>query len=104
MPIHHASCRFRSVAKRKFKDKKFGFGGKKRGLKSNTKDSVNDVTGFKPGFKNRGPDSGIVKRSVGAHSGASAQYGSKWVAPLSLSKENRQPLASALGDWAHFCQ
>jgi len=51
-----------SVQKRNFKDKKFGFGGKKRGLKSNTKDSVNDVTGFKPGFKNRGPDSGIVKR------------------------------------------
>ena len=53
---------YRSVAKRKFKDKKFGFGGKKRGLKSNTKDSVNDVTGFKPGFKKRGPDSGMVKR------------------------------------------
>ena len=70
--IHH-SCYFRSVQKRNFKDKKFGFGGKKRGLKSNTKDSVNDVTGFKPGFKNRGPDSGIVKRSVGVHSGASAQ-------------------------------
>jgi len=52
-----------SVAKRKFKDKKFGFGGKKRGLKSNTKDSVNDVTGFKPGFKKRGPDSGMVKRA-----------------------------------------
>merc|ERR1711971_1195982 len=52
-----------SVGKRKFKDKKFGFGGKKRGLKSNTKDSVNDVTGYKPGFKKRGPDSGIMKRT-----------------------------------------
>ena len=31
-------------------------------------------------------------------------YGSKWVAPLSLSEEKRQPSATALGDWAHFCQ
>ena len=56
--------RHRSAAKRKSKDKKFGFGGKKRGLKANTKDSVNDVTGFRPGFKKRGADSGMVKRSV----------------------------------------
>ncbi|KAI1900030.1 hypothetical protein AGOR_G00045810 [Albula goreensis] len=34
-------------AKRKFKDQKFGFGGKKRGSKWNTKDSHNDVSGFK---------------------------------------------------------
>merc|ERR1712076_253045 len=33
--------------KRKGKDKKFGFGGKKKGLKSNTKSSVNDVDGYK---------------------------------------------------------
>ena len=34
--------------KRNFKDKKFGFGGKKKGGKLNTKQSVNDVTGYKP--------------------------------------------------------
>ncbi|KAJ8346203.1 hypothetical protein SKAU_G00303960 [Synaphobranchus kaupii] len=34
-------------AKRKFKDQKFGFGGKKRGSKWNTKESHNDVSGFK---------------------------------------------------------
>lgn len=35
------------LEKRKVKDKKFGFGGKKKGSKANTKDSVNDVSGFK---------------------------------------------------------
>ena len=60
--VSESTIFFRNIAKRKFKDKKFGFGGKKRGLKSNTKDSVNDVTGFKPGFKKRGADSGMVKR------------------------------------------
>uniref|UniRef100_A0A673N1B9 Probable rRNA-processing protein EBP2 n=1 Tax=Sinocyclocheilus rhinocerous TaxID=307959 RepID=A0A673N1B9_9TELE len=34
-------------AKRKYKDKKFGFGGKKKGSKWNTKDSHDDVSGFK---------------------------------------------------------
>ncbi|XP_064153548.1 probable rRNA-processing protein EBP2 [Anguilla rostrata] len=34
-------------AKRKFKDQKFGFGGKKRGSKWNTKESHNDMSGFK---------------------------------------------------------
>lgn len=34
-------------AKRKFKDKKFGFGGKKSGTKWNTKESYNDVSGFR---------------------------------------------------------
>ena len=33
--------------KRKFKDKKFGFGGKKKGKKANTRDSVNDVSSYK---------------------------------------------------------
>ena len=32
--------------KRKAKDKKFGHGGKKRGMKSNTKDSASDVSSF----------------------------------------------------------
>merc|ERR1712228_549415 len=36
-----------SVGKRNFKDKKFGYGGKKRGLKKNDKKGA-DVSGFKP--------------------------------------------------------
>ncbi|XP_008277640.1 putative rRNA-processing protein EBP2 [Stegastes partitus] len=34
-------------AKRKYKDKKFGFGGKKSGKKWNTKESFNDVSSFR---------------------------------------------------------
>ncbi|XP_029988061.1 putative rRNA-processing protein EBP2 [Sphaeramia orbicularis] len=34
-------------AKRKFKDQKFGFGGKKSGKKWNTKESYDDVSGFR---------------------------------------------------------
>lgn len=34
-------------AKRKYKDQKFGFGGKKSGKKWNTKESYNDVSGFR---------------------------------------------------------
>ncbi|XP_069560933.1 probable rRNA-processing protein EBP2 [Brachyistius frenatus] len=34
-------------AKRKYKDQKFGFGGKKSGKKWNTKDSFNDVSSFR---------------------------------------------------------
>lgn len=34
--------------KRKYKDQRFGFGGKKSGTKWNTKESHNDVSGFRP--------------------------------------------------------
>ncbi|KAM9326541.1 putative rRNA-processing protein EBP2 [Gastrophryne carolinensis] len=34
-------------AKRKYKDQKFGFGGKKKGSKMNTKESFNDMSGFR---------------------------------------------------------
>ncbi|XP_067219861.1 probable rRNA-processing protein EBP2 [Chanodichthys erythropterus] len=34
-------------AKKKYKDQRFGFGGKKKGSKWNTKDSHDDVSGFK---------------------------------------------------------
>ncbi|NP_001017151.1 EBNA1 binding protein 2 [Xenopus tropicalis] len=34
-------------AKRRYKDQKFGFGGKKKGSKRNTKESYNDVSGFR---------------------------------------------------------
>jgi len=33
--------------KRQFKDKRFGFGGKKKGSKANTKTSTNDVSGYR---------------------------------------------------------
>ena len=33
--------------RRKQKDSKFGFGGKKRDVKKNTKNSVNDTTGYR---------------------------------------------------------
>ncbi|KAM4641455.1 putative rRNA-processing protein EBP2 [Discoglossus pictus] len=36
-------------AKRRFKDQKFGFGGKKKGSKRNTKESFNDVSSFRTG-------------------------------------------------------
>lgn len=43
------------LEKRKSKDKKFGFGGKKRGMKLNTRDSAADITEFKrPGKPNKG--------------------------------------------------
>lgn len=38
---------FSPNSKRKYKDKKFGFGGKKKGTKWNTKDSHDDISGFK---------------------------------------------------------
>ncbi|XP_057653304.1 probable rRNA-processing protein EBP2 homolog [Diorhabda carinulata] len=51
--------------KKKMKDKKFGFGGKKRGMKRNTRDSAGDISEFtnpgKPGkerkFSNKGKGS-----------------------------------------------
>ncbi|XP_071010805.1 probable rRNA-processing protein EBP2 [Oncorhynchus clarkii lewisi] len=65
-------------AKRKYKDQRFGFGGKKSGTKWNTKDSHNDVSGFrakvahgkggkggkggKAGPGGRGPTKGGAKR------------------------------------------
>ncbi|XP_075037818.1 putative rRNA-processing protein EBP2 [Mixophyes fleayi] len=43
-------------AKRQYKDQKFGFGGRKKGSKRNTKESFNDVSGFRAGMAHgRGP-------------------------------------------------
>ena len=50
-----------SVGKRNFKDKKFGFGGKKRGLKKNDKKSADDVSGFKP-FRKGGAGGGASNK------------------------------------------
>merc|ERR1719367_968676 len=49
------------AAKRNFKDKKFGFGGKKRGMKKNDKKSADDVTSFKPFKKGDGPNKKLGK-------------------------------------------
>ena len=38
---------FRLEAKKRMKNKKFGFGGKKKGLKANTKSSVNDTSSYR---------------------------------------------------------
>jgi len=43
----------RVEAKRNAKDKKFGFGGKKRDVKKNDRKSTDDVTSFRPGQKTR---------------------------------------------------
>ncbi|XP_015725403.1 probable rRNA-processing protein EBP2 [Coturnix japonica] len=49
-------------AKRRYKDQKFGFGGKKKGSKWNTKDSFNDVSSFKSKVAhNKGPRKGGKK-------------------------------------------
>ena len=42
--------------RRKAKDKKFGFGGKKKGSKANTRNSADDISSYRPFPKNnKGP-------------------------------------------------
>lgn len=54
----------KSLAREKKKNNKFGFGGKKKGSKLNTKDSAADVSDYKmPGKLQRG---GKISRSQGA--------------------------------------
>lgn len=53
--------------KRKFKDQKFGFGGKKSGKKWNTKESYNDVSGFRA----------KVAHGKGAPRGPKGKFGNK---------------------------
>ena len=50
----------RKEQKRNFKDKKFGFGGKKRDVKKNDKRSTDDVSSFRPGQKTRPGGKGKV--------------------------------------------
>jgi len=47
--------------KRASKNERYGFGGKRRGLKKNTKDSASDTSGFSS-FKNKKPDADLAKR------------------------------------------
>ncbi|XP_034439147.1 probable rRNA-processing protein EBP2 isoform X1 [Hippoglossus hippoglossus] len=55
-------------SKRKFKDQKFGFGGKKSGKKWNTKESYNDVSSFRAKVAN-------AKGSKGAKGGKKGKVG-----------------------------
>ncbi|XP_045483531.1 probable rRNA-processing protein EBP2 homolog [Harmonia axyridis] len=51
-----------TLEKRKLKDKKFGFGGKKRGLKTNTKDSSADFSLYKNNKQGKNKQQGKNKR------------------------------------------
>jgi len=53
-----------AIERRKYKDKKYGFGGKKKGKKANTRDSVNDISSY-----NRPNKKGGFKGSTGAGGG-----------------------------------
>lgn len=54
------------LEKRKMKDKKFGFGGKKKGMKMNTRESAADITEYKnPGKPNRGNNKSNKKKKPG---------------------------------------
>lgn len=44
----------KTMEKRKIKDRKFGFGGKKKGMKTNTKESAADISEYKKPKKNTG--------------------------------------------------
>lgn len=52
-------------AKRKYKDQRFGFGGKKSGKKWNTKDSYNDVSSFRAKVAHSRPGMGGKKGKGG---------------------------------------
>lgn len=52
----------KAMEKRKMKNSKYGFGGKKRGMKRNTKDSANDVSEYKRPGKPKLSNAGAAKR------------------------------------------
>merc|ERR1719266_1609462 len=64
-PAHNNNKK--QLEKRNYKDKKFGFGGKKKGSKMNNKESVNDISDYKrpklPGAKNGPKQGGKNKRN-----------------------------------------
>jgi len=72
--------------KRNSKDKKFGFGGKKRNIKKNDKNSTDDVSGFKPFNKGGGGAGGKPGFKGGKKTG---KVGSK-----RPGKGNRQKMKS----------
>jgi rRNA-processing protein EBP2 len=75
------------AGKRNAKDKKFGFGGKKRHLKKNDKSSTDDVSGFKP--FNKGGAGGKFGGKSGAKGGNKGKGPSK-----RPGKGNRQKMKS----------
>lgn len=44
---NHKVLSRKSLERRKMRDKKFGFGGKKKGMKANTKDSAADISEYR---------------------------------------------------------
>ena len=64
---------FRVAAKRMAKDKKFGFGGKKRGMKQNTKESADDISEYNKFRRPGGAGGGGFKKKLGK--GASKRPG-----------------------------
>ena len=62
-----------SDAKRKAKDKKFGYGGVKKGSKSNNRQSLNDVSDYRPGKK--GGKGGAGKKKGAGPTGAAKRMG-----------------------------
>ena len=83
---------FRAAVRRKSKDKKFGFGGKKKGLKSNTRSSANDISDYKPGKKGRGAGKGNSNSSGGAKGGRGQNMGTKLKAKR-MGKNRRKNVA-----------
>merc|ERR550519_1635935 len=79
----------RTSAKRKAKDKKFGFGGKKRGLKHNTKESANDVSEYRP-FKKGGGKK--VGGGPGGRAGGGRPGGKKSAGNQRPGKSKRQKI------------
>lgn len=61
----------KALEKRRLKDKKFGFGGKKRGLKLNTKQSAADITEYKR------PDRPLLKGKHGNKRGNKEKHENK---------------------------
>ena len=75
MPFHRKQLNWRflffhrAAGRRKSKDKKFGFGGKKKGQKSNTSSSANDISDYRPGKKGRPGQAAKAKGGRGQNMG-----------------------------------
>merc|ERR1711874_659662 len=75
----------------KGKNKKIGFGGKKRGLKHNTKDSANDVSEYRP-FKKGGGKKGGGGGGPGGRAGGGRPGGKKSGGNQRPGKSKRQKI------------
>jgi len=70
--------------KRQYKDEKYGFGGKKRGMKRNTRDSVNDIADIKKHRGNKG-----FKGNQKSKNGASKRMGKERRKKVNKNKGKR---------------